>query len=89
MNEYITLFKGPAKDAGWAMDSLKYIDKTIQEASNNKAIVGLVKAKFNYLELYSVIEYEVDDSAQDILDSLEDKAWKETNIYFIFQVWNY
>ena len=73
MNEYITLYKGSAKDAGWSMASLKYIDKTIQEASNNKVIVGIVKAKFNHLEPYSVIEYEYNDDAQDILDNLEDK----------------
>lgn len=63
MNSYLTIYKGPAKDCKKALANLKQFDKTIQDASNNKVITGLLKSKFNQREDYAVVEYEYDETA--------------------------
>lgn len=73
MNSFITIYKGPAKDCKKALENLSTFNKTIQEASNNNVITKLLKSKFNHREDYAVVEYEYDETAQQILNSLEDE----------------
>ena len=74
MKQQLILYKGPAKHAKKAMEDLKFLDKTIEQACNNNVIVRLLKHNFNQLEPYSVVEYEYNEDAQDILDSLQGGA---------------